>query len=431
MSSAFDNAYSILKNSLDAPSAAYFASCVNCGLCAEACLFYTETGDVKNTPIYKVEPLRRVWEQEHTTLGRLGKLLHLAQRITDQDLADWAPLAYDTCTLCSRCAMVCPTGVDPSYLIRKFREGLVAAGHAPEDLVKASENAITAGSPGAVQWSEVAAKLKEIEQQYNYSVPVDKEGANFLVLLSSWEILNFPAYLGSLGRILNASRYTWTLSSHVFDGTNAGAHLGHPDIARQLVQRIVDVAEGLKVECVITPECGHAYTALRWDGPNLIGRGYHFDVKHVLEVLDGMRRSGRIRLKGTLPQRLTYHDPCQLSRRGGLQEQPRNLLRYLAPEFREMDDYGTANWCCGGGGGVFANSRADEVRIKVFDKKRRQIEHTGVNTVVTACANCRMVMQEAFQHYGMNVNLQDITEIVAQHLVEPSPDEGGGERRRR
>ena len=39
-------------------------SCVHCGLCAEACLFYTETGDPKYAPIRKLEPLRRVWQRE-------------------------------------------------------------------------------------------------------------------------------------------------------------------------------------------------------------------------------------------------------------------------------------------------------------------------------------------------------------------------------
>ncbi len=47
------------KAAIDAPIASYFSSCVHCGLCAEACLFYVETGDPKYTPIRKLEPLRR------------------------------------------------------------------------------------------------------------------------------------------------------------------------------------------------------------------------------------------------------------------------------------------------------------------------------------------------------------------------------------
>ena len=52
-----------LKEQIDAPIASYFSSCVHCGLCADACLFYTETQNPAYTPIHKVEPMRRLWEQ--------------------------------------------------------------------------------------------------------------------------------------------------------------------------------------------------------------------------------------------------------------------------------------------------------------------------------------------------------------------------------
>ncbi len=55
----FERGVSVLRKQIDAKVASYFSSCVHCGLCAEACLFYTETGDPRYTPIYKVEPMRR------------------------------------------------------------------------------------------------------------------------------------------------------------------------------------------------------------------------------------------------------------------------------------------------------------------------------------------------------------------------------------
>jgi Fe-S oxidoreductase len=172
------------------------------------------------------------------------------------------------------------------------------------------------------------------------------------------------------------------------------------------------------VKCVISPECGHAYTAIRWDGPNLIGRPFTFEVKHILEVLDDLRRDGRLKLQGQLDQPLTYHDPCQISRRGGVHEQPRRLLKDLAPNFKEMTDNGVMNWCCGGGGGVSANERAEHLRIVAFMRKKRQIEAAGVKTLVTACANCRVVMEEAMEHYKMDIEMLGLTEVVAEHLAE-------------
>ena len=68
-----------LREQIDAPVAAFFSSCVHCGLCAEACLFYTETGDPKYSPINKLEPLKLVWQQEYTVIGRLKKLIGMAK----------------------------------------------------------------------------------------------------------------------------------------------------------------------------------------------------------------------------------------------------------------------------------------------------------------------------------------------------------------
>jgi Fe-S oxidoreductase len=421
MTATLERGINAFKEVIDAPVASFFSSCVHCGLCAETCLFYTETGDPKYTPIHKLEPLRRTWQQEYTLLGRLAKLVGLARPVTDEELAAWSPLVYDSCTMCGRCSMVCPVGNDITMMIRKMREGMAAAGHAPEGLITATQRSIQSGSPAGVKWVTVQAQIKRMEKQFGIQVPVDRENADYLVLMSSWEILNYPEYLGAVGRILNKAGASWTLSEHAYEATNSGIQIGASDLARELVARIVKAAEDLKVKCVISPECGHAYTAIRWDGPNLMGRAFGFEVKHILEVLDDLSRSGRLKLKGSIDKPLTYHDPCQISRRGGVHQQPRALLKQLAPQFREMNDTGVMNWCCGGGGGVSANERAEPLRTIAFKRKKAQIDELGVHTVVTACANCRVVIEEALEHYHMDTEMLGLTELVAEHLAEESP----------
>jgi Fe-S oxidoreductase len=420
MSASLAKGINAFKEVMDAPIASFFSSCVHCGLCAEACLFYTETGDPKYTPIRKLELLQRVWKQEYTLLGRVGKWLGLSKDLTDADLAAWEPLVYDSCTMCGRCSMVCPVGNDLTYMIRKTREGMVAAGHAPEGLVTATARSIATGSPAAVKWVTVQATVRRIEKQFGIDVPVDKPDVDYLVLMSSWEILNFPEYLAAIGKILNAAGKTWTIAQDAYEATNSGIQIGSSDLARELVSRIVAAAERLKVKCVISPECGHAYFALRWDGPNLMGRAFGFEVKHVLEVLDDLSRAGKLKLKAkkALTQPITYHDPCQIARRGGVYEQPRTLLSACATDFREMNETGIMNWCCGGGGGVSANERTEELRQVVFKKKKAQIDALGVKTVVTTCANCRVVMETAIEHLGADIVLLGLTEIVAEQLEE-------------
>ena len=98
MSATLAKGINAFKEVIDTPIASYFSSCVHCGLCAEACLFHNETGDPKYTPIHKLEPLRRVWKQEYTLLGKLGKMLGLSKPVTDAELTEWEPLVYDSCT---------------------------------------------------------------------------------------------------------------------------------------------------------------------------------------------------------------------------------------------------------------------------------------------------------------------------------------------
>ncbi len=138
MTTSFEQGVNTLKRLIDAPIASYFSSCTNCGICSQACIFYTETGDAKYTPIRRVEPMRRIWEQEYTVIGKLKKLIGLSKAVTEQDLKDNVELAFESCTTCGRCSMVCPVGNDIVYMIRRMREGLTAAGLAPAELKAAA-----------------------------------------------------------------------------------------------------------------------------------------------------------------------------------------------------------------------------------------------------------------------------------------------------
>jgi Fe-S oxidoreductase len=416
MSTPAERATNAFLEQIDRPIAAFFESCVHCGMCAHACLFYTETGDPQYTPIHKLEPMRRVWEREFTLFGRFKKWLGLSKPVSEEELKAWEPLVYDSCTLCGRCSLTCPVGNDIVYMVRKMREGMVAAGIAPDGLKEASIRSVRVGSPMGVTLQALKAQIGHTEKETGLKIPLDQEGADYLLLMSSAEIMQFPEFMGAAAKIFAQAGVSWTLCSTAFEATNSGIQIGSSDIAAQLVQRIVDGAEKLKVKTVISPECGHAYTALRWDGPNLIGRPYPFQVQHILEVLDELRAAGKLKTEGMEEVKLTFHDPCQLVRRGGVVEQPRNLLRMVASNFVEMEDPGIYNWCCGGGGGVSANERAEPLRLKVFSRKKQQLDQLGVSTVVTACSNCRNMLEEGLEHNHMQVSVQSLTEMLAEHL---------------
>jgi Fe-S oxidoreductase len=418
MSASLEKGINTLKEQVDSTVAAFFSSCTHCGMCADACLFYTETNEPERMPINKAEPLRRIWKSEYTLIGRVGKMFGLTAKVDDALLTEWETLVYDSCTLCGRCSMVCPVGNDIALLIRKTREGMAAAGHAPDGLIGATKRAVTIGSPMGVKLPALMAQIGHVEKDTGLKIPVDVEGAEYMLLLSSMEIMNFPEFIEATAKIFNKAGVTWTISSEAFEATNSGIQIGVADIAAELVQRIVDAAEKLKVKTVISPECGHAYMAIRWEGPNLVGKPFSFKVRHILEVLDEFRKDGRLKITGKEEQRLTYHDPCQISRRGGVIDQPRNLINMFSDNFVEMPDTGKMNWCCGAGGGVSSNERADEIRLKVFQRKKDQLDEIQPEAIISACSNCRIHLEDGLEEYHMDIPLMSLTETLAEHLAD-------------
>lgn len=407
-----------LRAEIDAPVAAFFSSCVHCGLCAEACLFYQETRDPQYTPIKKLEPLRRVWQAEFTLFGRLKGLFGLNRKVTDELLAEWEPLLYDSCTMCARCSMVCPVGNDIQYMIRKTREGMAASGHVPEGLVTAAGRAVRTGSPMGLQWKTLQVQIDHVESSTGLTVPIDQEGVDYLVMLSSMEVINFPEYLEAITKIFDHAGVSWTLSTDCFEATNAGIQIGNKDIGRVLVQRIYDAAVKLKVKNVISPECGHAFTAVRWEGPNLIGKPYPFRVFHIIEVLDELRASGRLKTEGKEDDRLSMHDPCNLARKSGVIQQQRNLMDLVAENFVDLKEHGRYQWCCGAGGGVSSNERAAELKMTAFKRKKAQIEEVAPERMVTMCATCRTQLEEGLEEFNLDIPVVGLTEMIAEHLVE-------------
>ena len=351
MTATLERGLNALREQIDAPVASFFTSCVSCGLCAEACIFYRETKDPQYTPIKKLELMRRVWSREFTLLGRIAGAVGLVKPVTEQDLTDWETLVYDSCTMCGRCTLVCPVGNDLTMMIRKMREGMSAAGHAPVELIGAAIRHTHKGSPMGELHPALHAHVKNASKETGVEIEFDKPGCDCMVILSAQEVAAYPEVIPAMARIFKQAGVTWTISNDAFEATNVGIQIGCRDIAKNLVERIVDTAEKLGVKYVISPECGHAYGAIRWAGPNMIGRTFKFEVLHILEVLDKLRAEGRIPPGDKDDRKMTLHDPCQIVRRGGLLKEPRRLLDAACSNFVEMEGAGITNFCCGGGGG--------------------------------------------------------------------------------
>jgi Fe-S oxidoreductase len=98
-------------------------------------------------------------------------------------------------------------------------------------------------------------------------------------------------------------------------------------------------------------------------------------------------------------------------------------MKRVAKDFVEMPDAGFMNWCCGGGGGASSIEEGEELRLEAFRHKKGQLDAVKPNRLVTACANCRIVIEEGLEHYQMNLPVIGLTETIAEHI----PDSVGQE----
>lgn len=393
--------------------APYLEACVHCGQCAEACHFHEVSGDPRHTPAYKLFPIARAYKRSRSPLNWIG-LKHIT---SEAEMAEWEELIFDTCTMCGRCSTVCPMGIDISAIVHGTRTAYVAAGMGPKDLMQAADNVQEHGSPLKVSPQVLAERLDWIEDEHDVVIPRDKKGADTLFTVSSIELMKYPASVAAMAKMLTAAKVNWTISTTGYEATNFGYLSGKTDIAKLGLQRVVDAAEKMGIKTVIIPECGHAYSVMRWAGASLLGRELPFEVFHITEYLAKLKREGKLHFK-PIDDVVTYHDPCQVSRRGGAEADARELLSAFAPNFREMTPTGNYNWCCGGGGGVQAIGRAADLRHKVFEIKAKQVADAGTDIMLSSCANCHLTFDESIEALKWPGKLESMVEVMADNLVE-------------
>jgi Fe-S oxidoreductase len=401
--------------------ASQMEACTRCGMCAEACHFYQATGVPEYAPVWKFELLRKAYEQQFTLAGRFKKALGIEKAITSEDLENWSSYIYHACTVCNKCSLVCPMGIDIGHLIAGVRTGLVAAGVVPPDLMDAVQKQLEEGSPLGVTDDVFEDRMEFIEDEWEVDLPMDKKGAETLVVFSSIEIMKFPQNIGAIAEILNKAGEDWTLSSTAREVVNFGFYEGDHNLTKLFLKRVFDGAKELGVKRIVVTECGHAYDALRWTSYNLMDVPKDLEITHIVGMIGKYVESGRIKLKekafntGTI----TFHDACKIQRLGGHIKEPRTVLNILAPDaFKEMSPNKEEAICCGGGGGVIAIKDADPLRYAAFELKIDQVNAVGADTVVMACSNCRLQFTDCVGHFDLDWKVAGFSQMVADALEE-------------
>ena len=418
-----ENALETLEGRLNLAMTTYLEACTHCGLCADACHLYRADPVAKHIPSFKADTLRKVYQRHFTPVGRALPWLFGVRKLSEEELDRWVEPVFQ-CTLCRRCSIECPLGIDNASMIATARTILTQSGKAPATLAEHGRLSCDAGSPLGIDREQFLERIEWIEEELQeeieddgFAVPIDVEGAELLFIPASLELMKYPRTVQACLKILHFAGVSWTMSSERFDVTNFGVFLGDPELTRTIALRDIEEAKRLGVGTLVTSECGHAYRALRWEAPDWFQEPLPFRVQNIIELADEWIAEGRLepdRSANRSP--ITYHDPCNITRNGGVIEEPRRVLRSCVEDFREMTPNRERSWCCGGGGGFHSMPEYTEVRLQSGLMKANQMAETGAEVVATTCANCQLQLSDLSDHYRLNTDCVSVTELLAKSL---------------
>ena len=396
--------------------------CVKCQTCSEACPVYLASGKQEiYRPTYRAEVLRRIIKKYIKKRGRaFAKLTGGDIELNWTIVARLAELAY-RCTMCRRCAQWCPLGCDNGLISHELRKLFSQElGIAPKEIhelgtvQQLNVGSTTGITPPALE-NIIRFMEEEIEEKTGkkIKIPVDREGADILLLHNAGEFISWPESIEAFAVLFDAANISWTLSSELvgYDAVNYGVWYDDVQLMRIAV-RHARVAKELKAKRINVGECGHAHKAFVVVADRVLTGDLNFPRESVLPLLEDLVCNEKIKLD---PRRndfpMTLHDPCNMVRLMGIVKPQRRILRKICPQFREMEPHGVDNYCCGGGSGFAIMSSMNfqdwkenisgRMKFKqILEVFQGVIDPSIKKYVCAPCSNCKGQIRDLLNYYG-------------------------------
>lgn len=368
-------------------------TCFQCGTCSASC---PAAGLMDFAP-------RQVWQ-----LMRLG--------LRDQVLNS---RTYWLCTQCYACQVRCPRGIKIGETMRRLREWAVAQGHGvPQQIVNlrnsvsATYNILNENNESRMIWSQNLDPMP-------IGVRETLKGRAEVLLYTGCVSAFYPmAYTipQSFVQVLEQAgvSYTtmggeeWCCGYPLFGAGMKGE-------VEALAKHNIAQARALAPKTLVAT-CSSCYHTWRHLYPEYAdGDGWDQEVLHASEYLARLIGEGRIKV-GELPLTVTYHDPCDLGRKNGVYDAPREIIRSIpGVRFHEMPNNRENAMCCGGGGDV-AMMEVD-VSEDIAQRRLAQAMGTGAEAIISSCQQCKRTLLQAARKTRTRVKVLDVTELVWQAMA--------------
>ena len=313
-----------------------------------------------------------------------------------------------SCTTCRACVEECPMMIEHVDAIVDMRRHLtLEKGATPNKGAEVLENLIATDNPGGfnpggrMNW---AADL-------NLSLLSDKQSTDVLFWVGdgAFDMRN-QRTLRAFVKVLKAAKVDFAvLGLEERDSGDVARRLGDEATFQLLAKRNIQTLAKYRFKRIVTCD-PHSFHVLKNEYGAFDG---NYLVQHHSTYLAELIGAGTLNLGQHKGNSVTYHDPCYLGRYNGEYEAPREVLRALGIEIKEMQRSGFRSRCCGGGGGAPITDIPGKQRIP--DMRMQDIRETGAELVAVGCPQCTAMLEGVVEPRPM---IKDIAELVADALLE-------------
>ena len=393
------NTKNFLDN-FDRSQKTWMYACTRCGDCIDECPVYQQTSDPYTAPGYKIKKMRPLVTK---------RILPFLPTPSEADVKKLVKGLYD-CTLCGRCASVCPFQYDLVELWETSRESALKRGLEPEPIRSMIKDTLADKNFMKRPLERRKSWTSGVEVPQNENV----ETLYFVGCATSYTP-TLKVVAKGVSTILNAAKEDWALMNEEWCCGVPMKFGGDVEGFKEFVTHNVEMIESSGVKRVVF-NCPGCYRMFKQEYPKVLGRKLKFSLIHITELVDEYVKTGKIVLKEKLSEKITYHDPCELSRLLGVIEQPRHVLTNLTTNFSELPENKLNTHCCGSGGLFKAVDTQNS--IDIAKQRIKQAETIGSETLISACPSCVMNLSQAARFTKSKVKVIDFADAVARQIKE-------------
>lgn len=380
-------------------------ACTRCSECLKWCPVQEVTGNKKISPPEKIRMYREFIER---TEGLKAKLFG-PDEISKQLLEDFTKAVFE-CTTCGACGQNCEVGIFSQRLWPFLRKKMVDAGLGP---IGPQANIPKVVAETGNPYNKPAKERYSTWFPENVRLAEKAEIAYYVGCTTAYEAL--PMARGDV-LVLNAIGEPFTMLPPE-EEVCCGFPLfitGQFDMLEDLTKKLVNgyKERGVKVLLSSCPCCVNMMTR---DWPQFYGQELPFKIRHMTQHVTDAIKSGKLKIKKELKEKIIYHDPCYLSRGVGVIDEPREVLNSIPGiELVEFDRYGANSRCCGAGGAarkVFPENATKMGRMTIDEAVDK-----GAEKLVFSCPACYSKINEAMEGNEKQIKIVDIMELVSGQL---------------